>query len=286
MKIVKPIIISVALAVVLAGPLLVRHFAGVRWRAQQQTARQQAVLLERLLDENAQLSNVIAQAKTPEPLSDAQLQDLLKLRNEAGRLHRTLGEMGQLRRRIDRLRNRLGDAAKEEESPDNYTALLADELPKRQERVARLKRWFEDMPEEKIPELNYLSENDWIEKVDDPLVTDDDYRTAASRLRSRAGRGFARRAFPALKQYAQANDGQFPTDLSQLKPYFESPIDDAILQRYDIVPAKSLVSYLAQTGGDWLITQKTAVNPADERLAIGLTDCRSTVQRGRWDPVP
>jgi hypothetical protein len=39
----------------------------------------------------------------------------------------------------------------------------------------------------------------------------------------------------ALRGYAKANDGMLPTDLSQLKPYFEKPVDDAILRRYSML---------------------------------------------------
>jgi hypothetical protein len=274
------------LAAALAAPLLVQHRADVRWRVQRQASRQQAVSLDQLSAENERLSNVVARVKSSQSLSDAQLTELLKLRNEAGQLRRALMEINTLRDRVHRLHDRLEDAAKEEEGRDNYTAQLADEMPKRQARVARLRQWLEGMPAEKIPELKFLSEDDWMAKVDDPLVTDDDYRTAMVRLRARADADFAQQAFPALKQYAQANNGQFPTDLSQLEPYFASPIDAAILQRYEIVPTKSLVSYLADLGGDWLITEKAPINQNDSRVAISLTGFRSTIQAGRWDPGP
>jgi hypothetical protein len=289
MKTLKLGIIGAVLAAALAAPLLVHHRAEVCGRAQQQTFLQQVALLDQWSAENERLSNIVAQANISRSPSDAQLMELMKLRNEAGQLQRTLQEMvqemDQLRRRIHRLRDRLQDAAKEE-GHDNYTALLADEMPRRQARVARLRQWLEEMPEEKIPELQFLSEDDWIRRVDDPLVTDDDYRSAMSRLRYSADAEFAQRALPALQQYARVNNGQFPTDLSQLKPYFESPIDDAILQRYEIVPTKSLVSSLAQLGGDWLITEKAPVNKKlDLRTAIGTNRWRNTMEGGRWDPV-
>ena len=287
MKTIKLGIIGAVLAAALATPLLVHHRAEIRWRAQQQTWLQQVALLDQWSTENERLSNMVAQVKSSQSLSDAQLTDLMKLRNEFGQLQQTLQEMDQLRHRIHRLRDRLQDAAKEEEDGhDNYIAQLADEMSRRQARVARLRRWLEEMPEEKIPELKFLSEDDWIREVDDPLVTDDDYRSSMSRLRFDGDREFARRAFPALQQYAQVNNGQFPTDLSQLKPYFESPIDDAILQRYEIVPTKSLVSSLAQLGGDWLITEKAPVNKRlDLRTAIGTNHWRETMEKGLWDPV-
>jgi hypothetical protein len=142
------------------------------------------------------------------------------------------------------------------------------------------------MPGEKIPELQLVSEDDWIATVDDPLVTDDDYRSAASRLRNDADLEFGRRALPALQQYVQVNNGQFPTDLSQLNPYFESPIDDAILQRYEIVPTNSVVSSLANLGGDELITEKAPINKElDLRTGIGTNQWRNSMEEGVWDPV-
>jgi hypothetical protein len=71
--------------------------------------------------------------------------------------------------------------------------------------------------------------------------------------------------------YGQERNGQFPTNLSQLSPYFRSPIDDAILDRYTIVRADSLVSEL-QCGEDWVITQKAPVDEVrDLRHTIGMT---------------
>jgi len=233
------------------------------------------------------LSNMVAQAEGSQSLSDTQLAGLTKLRNEFGELQQTLQEIEQLRHQIQRLRDRLQDAAREEEGGrDNYTALLADEMPRRQARVARVRQWLEEMPEEKIPELQFLSEDEWTREVDDPLVTDDDYRSAVSRLRDDADLDFARRAFPALQQYVEANNGQFPTDLAQLKPYFESPIDDTILQRYEIVPTNSVVSSLAELGGGQLITEKAPINKElDLRTGIGTNAWRNSMEGGVWDPV-
>jgi len=38
----------------------------------------------------------------------------------------------------------------------------------------------------------------------------------------------------ALNNYAGANNGQLPTDFSQLKPYFAPSVDDSVLQNYSI----------------------------------------------------
>jgi hypothetical protein len=67
----------------------------------------------------------------------------------------------------------------------------------------------------------------------------------------------------------------------------KSPIDDDIQQRYEILAASSLDSQL-QTGDAWVITQKTAANPAlDLRVAFGLTQMRSAGadDTNRWSLV-
>ena len=98
---------------------------------------------------------------------------------------------------------------------------------------------------------------------------------------------FAEMTHKALKQYAQANDGRFPSELSHLTSYYQTAVDDAILQRYTILPAKSL-TFLDKdwNGGEWVVTQRTPVNKKyDSRVAVGLGDWRGTVQEGRWDSV-
>ena len=65
--------------------------------------------------------------------------------------------------------------------------------------------------------------------------------------------------------------GQMPQQLSDLSPYFRAPLEQDILDRYEIVPATSLVQPL-QVGGDWLITEKTPVDAVwDTRSSMGLT---------------
>ena len=98
---------------------------------------------------------------------------------------------------------------------------------------------------------------------------------------------FAQMTHQALKQYAEANDGRFPSELSQLTPYYQAAVDDAILQRYTIVPAKGLTFLDGDwKGGEWVVTQRAPVNRKyDGRVAIGLGDWCSTVRDGRWDSV-
>jgi hypothetical protein len=104
------------------------------------------------------------------------------------------------------------------------------------DRVKKLKEKLAEMPERKIPEFQFLTEQDWLDAVKNvqQLETDSDYAKALTALRGSARQEFAGMAKTALASYIQANNGQLPTDMSQLQPYFASPLDDAVSQGYEI----------------------------------------------------
>jgi len=102
--------------------------------------------------------------------------------------------------------------------------------------ISLVKERLEQMPQYKIPEMQFLTDNDWhmVANMIRRLDTDDDYRRAFSVLRGAAKREFMPKLGQALYRYADANDGQLPTDLSQLKSYFAESVDDAIFPRYEL----------------------------------------------------
>ena len=114
------------------------------------------------------------------------------------------------------------------------------------------------MPDKKIPELRYLTDQDWFNASRDAdLETDDGFRKAVSSLRSAAKGQFADLMCNALRNYAVNNDGQLPSDVSQLKNYFQSPVDDTILQRYEMLQAGSL----SDARGKYVVTE---IAPVDD----------------------
>ncbi len=136
------------------------------------------------------------------------------------------------------------------------------------ERVTQLKQRMEQTPGAKIPELQFVTEQDWLDAARSKLETEDDYRRAMATLRSAAEDKFASIAQPALRQYSQANNGRFPAALSELESYFKSPVDDAILQRYEVVPSGKVRNLIM--GGQWIITQKDLVDDDyDSTVGIG-----------------
>jgi hypothetical protein len=224
-----------------------------------------------------------SETNVPPPLSASEVSELARLRNEARQLRETLNQSKRLEREKRRIEQALQVMALGAE-PENPTALLAEEMPIRRSRVAALHEWLEQNPKEKIPELRFLSEDSWIRSAERERVTDEDFERWVGSQRGNAEMRFSRLAQEALKAFARENNGNFPVDLAQLKPFFSTPIEDGILDRYQILPTKSLPSSLAEVGGDWAITQKAPIHPRyDSRLAISLKGRMGTVAEGRWD---
>ena len=143
------------------------------------------------------------------------------------------------------------------------------------ERVAQLKQRMERTPDAQIPELQFVTEQDWLDAAKRKLETEADYRRALSAIRAAAERKVVAQFRRALKQYMDANAGQLPTDLDQLQPYFDTRIDGTILERWEIAPASTVKSLLM--GGDVIITQKAPVDDVfDTRFGIGPNGYGST----------
>jgi RNA polymerase sigma factor (sigma-70 family) len=194
------------------------------------------------------------------------------LRQQLGDANRQLAishaQIAQLRRDaadVPRLRNEVGRLRENTLASDDPTTLAAKSWLAR---AAQLKARLQQTPGAKIPEFQFLTEQDWLNAAKGNLNTDEDYRQALSGLRSAAESTFLTTALkPALDQYRQANQGQFPADISQLQPYFDPPVDDSILQRWEVAP-KSTVPSLGM--GDTIITQIAPVDAAyDTRYGIG-----------------
>src|SRR5262249_5716514 len=129
------------------------------------------------------------------------------------------------------------------------------------DRVNRLKQSFAANPNEAIPELQYLIDHDWLEFVTyEHSQIEPDNSGAMARARRKAQIHFAKSELSnALQQYGKNNNGQFPTDLSQLVPYFTAPVDPSVFMGWEILPTSSLPREM-RVDGDWVITQKAPTN--------------------------
>ena len=203
---IKLTILSAIVVASVAAPLVIQHRSQVQLRQENKVLRQQVVQLGQLATENERLSNLVAQGNISQVLPKNDQKDLLRLRGEVTRLRAAAPK----------------------------TALEAEALAW-PARVRKLRERLEQTPEHKIPELQLLTEDDWLAVARSELNTEEDYRKTLSALRGLAEQTFMAMAFRALERYVQTNNAHSLTDLSQLKPYFASPIDDAIFNRYKIL---------------------------------------------------
>ena len=131
-------------------------------------------------------------------------------------------------------------------------------------RVKEFKGLQTRMPDKVIPELRLLTEEDWLDLAKEPLghsasevnLNDDAVaRLVFSSIRDKAKDKMERVLSRALEGYADANNGQLPTDTLQLQPYLinthflgparavqipEGSIDSTILQRYEVLQTGKL----------------------------------------------
>ena len=205
-----------------AAPLIIQHQTQVRLRAENQALRQanlqMAEHLEPLAAENLRLSNIVAYADKAQQAGDERFAELLRLRAEVGRLRSD----AQLR------------AARANASGDATIEATARSLAAR---ASQLKERLEQMPGMKIPELQYLTQKDWLDAVSSlqKLESDQDFRQGLKNLRSSAKANFGQKLQQALHGFLQASGGMLPTDMLQLQPYFDAPVDPGLLGRYQIM---------------------------------------------------
>lgn len=224
--------------------------------------------LASLQPQHASLSEQLRQAQSDR---DQTLRKLAALEEEAQRLRSNAAEIHKLRAEVTRLRHSANGEARAADSLDPVESVARDWS----QRVTRLKQRMEQTPGAKIPELQLLTDLDWLAAAKGELETETDFRRALSKVRGAAEEKFAAMLQKALKEYWEANDEQFPTHLAQLQPYFDSPVDPALFERWEITPASNLKNLIM--GGDKIISQKAPVDDAfDSRFGIGPAGWGST----------
>ncbi len=212
------------------------------------------------------------------PAANPQLDDanrkLAMLQSENEKLRSNAAELARLRNEVTRLRASNQPPAVEDATSNSAASWIS--------RVKQLKQRVQQTPASSIPEFKYLTERDWLDVARGDLNSEDDYRTALAGLRTAAENSFIRSDLqPALRKFAQANNGQFPVSLDQLQNYFDSPVDPAILARWQLAPRAVVPSVGV---GDSMITQIAPVDAEfDLRMAIGPNGWGSTSGAQAWD---
>ena len=113
------------------------------------------------------------------------------------------------------------------------------------------------MPDKKIPELQFATDQDWLDATKNAdLNTDEGVRKALRDLRRKAKGTSAKMIEEGLRKYIQANNGQLPDDPAELQPYFERAMDPAILQRYKMLYSGDLSNVPSAARGNWSLVKK------------------------------
>ena len=173
----------------------------------------------------------------------------IKERNSwrAGELRRLTAENDETARRLaalnldrDLLNARLASLRSNAQPDSNRPSNPAADLLKTwQARVAQLKQHFENDPGLVIPEMQLLTETDWLMIAKDyPLESQQDLQKALMMTREIGERKFAVEIGAALRAFKSDHQNQDPDDFALLRPYFDPRTDPAILQRWTILPSE------------------------------------------------
>ena len=243
-------IIGATLAVVAGTGIYEAHQASQLREENQTLQQQQAPLAEQIRQLQRERDDVTKHLAA------------LQAENEQLKSNQNTAELLKLRGEVARWQNEANDPI------DESAKALAAKMNKLKQRLA-------ETPSAKIPELQFVTEQDWLNAANGKLDTEADYRRALASLRSAGESKVGSMLKKALTGYMRGNNGQMPTDLAQLQPYFDSPMDDAILQRWEIASAATVKSL--GLGGDVIITQKAPVDDVfDTRYGIGTVGFGST----------
>ena len=229
-------------------------------------------LAANLRDDLAALrSQTSAMSTDLEQARDQALSELADARNEAKRLRGELSELPKLRGELAKLRSDSKKMASLDTTPSSGGAAARDLI----ERVSALKDQFDVSPEAWIPELELVTEEDWIIAASGKIDSDVGIRRAMSRIRSIGEGRFAELASEALRSYLETSNDEYPVDMSELAGLFEDDVNAAVLDRWMI--AESDVVPNVRMGDDYIITQKEPVDDLfDQRHVIGSNGRGST----------
>jgi hypothetical protein len=260
-------------ALAIAGiviPFCIQHQEQVKLRSENDVLRQSAEQVAHLEAKNARLAKIIADLPRHTAAPDDSSNEVLKLRGEVARLREDSRELARLKT--------AGTHPAPALAVDKSFDAVAQNLALR---AAQLRDRLENVPQMRIPEMQFLTERDWLNAGGSvkQLENDDDYRRALGSLRSRAKGVFGGMMQNAVRQYVEANGGTLPTEMAQLQPYMNPPADPALLDRYALVASGPLGD--AQRGRT-IITENAPPldNEFDSRFEFSLNSSYShTVNR-------
>lgn len=151
-------------------------------------------------------------------------------------------DISQLRRDNARLRSQLaGISEKLGSDPGGFpnrttfpTGKAPGEIPARlAARVSKLKDYLSAHPELSDPEMRLLKDDDWVMPVkEERLETEAGTRKALSQVRAAALGRLGEMVAAAIRDYADANNGQQPSSVTQIAPFLSDQANSDLLQGF------------------------------------------------------
>jgi hypothetical protein len=151
------------------------------------------------------------------------------------------------------------------DSPDVTPARRA-EMKAWLARVKALRRLFETNPGQQIPEMRFLTDQDWLRAAKHArLESDDERRRALAAVRSAAVNHFMPQLTSALRKFVQTAPADAST-IAALVPLFNPPVESSLVDRY-VLDQTTDSRKVAQ----WRVQQKSPVDPDhDDRRYVSV----------------
>ena len=192
-----------------------------------------------------------------------------------------LAQLAEVQRQVAELSNRTAEIHKlrgevvrlQQVARENSEGNSGPSTKAWKDRIQVLIQKLRDMPEQAIPELQFLTDKDWANVGwDADVTTDDGLREAFSKLREEAQNIFKNRLRTAIQDYAAAHDGRLPDDITDLQSWFKPPVKDAeaMLKRWKLLqtgklssdPSKPLARNIAYADRDYDSDHQLMINGA------------------------
>jgi RNA polymerase sigma factor (sigma-70 family) len=204
----------------------------------------------------------------------AGLREALRMSTDNRDLLRLRAEAAQLRSTIESAR---------QSAKDPVAAMVESWIAA----LNRIRAAVERTPEAVIPEFRLLGEGDWWNAARH-IAAGMDEREVLGGMRFSARQQFMQIVQPALQKYVQTHNSQFPTDLAQLRPYFKSPVDDAVLERWQIAPVSEFPGILSpgSTGEATHVVTQRGSSPKEEAGDLRWFIQPNALTTTRFKPIP
>ena len=136
------------------------------------------------------------------------------------------------------------------------------------QKEAKLRALMDQRPNNKVPELDLLDDRAWLDVARDAdLESEEGIRKTLSELRHAAANRLAPMISNALNKYSERNDGRLPDQMTQLKPFLDPRVTDAMLDQYQLLQTGKMADV---PNGNWVVAQKSVVDEDyDTRWKIG-----------------